>query len=146
MTTIKSSRPFVRVSFFMVECSKQEEKYDEGYFGKSSAVDLMDIRGNHPDKSFCFRTGSKKGQPLLYNGLTDSNGALIVDYYDITLPYPMALAIIFACDSNSGMNVLASQSPNSITLGFSGTLYPFSPWDYVSDVIKPSDQGTNGED
>ena len=40
----------------MVECSKQEEKYDEGYFGKSSAVDLMDIRGNHPDKSFCFRT------------------------------------------------------------------------------------------
>ena len=90
--------------------------------------------------------GSKKGQPLLYNGLTDSNGALIVDYYDITLPYPMALAIIFACDSNSGMNVLASLSPNSISLGFSGTLYPFSPWNYVSDVIKPSDQGTNGED
>ena len=73
----------------MVECSKQEEKYDEGYFGKSSAVDLVDIRSNHPDKSFCFRTGSKKGQPLLYNGLTDSNGSLIVDYYDITLPYPM---------------------------------------------------------
>ena len=84
--------------------------------------------------------------PYPSNGLTDSNGALIVNYYDITLPYPMALAIIFACDSNSGMNVLASQSPNSITLGFSGTLYPFSPWDYVSDVIKPSDQGTNGED
>lgn len=63
----------------MVECSKQEEKYDEGYFGESSAVDLVDIRSNHPDKSFCFRTGSKKGQPLLYNGLTDSNGALIVD-------------------------------------------------------------------
>ena len=108
-------------------------------------------------KSILLGTAQKKELHGLYfwghgwfpypsKGLTDSNGASILDYDDIALPYPMALTIIFACDSNSGMNVLASGSPNSITLGFTGTMYPVNPWNYLSDVIKPGDQGTNGGD
>lgn len=57
-------------------------------------------------------------------GLTNKKGDPIVIYSSVSLPYKMALGLVFACDSNSGKSALYSNAPGGIWHGYSGTLIP----------------------
>ena len=68
--------------------------------------------------------------PYPSSGITNSSGDAILDFRSINLSYQLAETYIFACDSNSGLNSLSSQSPGSSRKGFDGTLFPINPWGY----------------
>lgn len=61
------------------------------------------------------------------------------------LQYKMALAVVWACDSNSGKSALFSGSPGSIWFGWSGLLdpvgHPFYPY-FIGNQIHHGDQMT----
>ncbi|MGI6494951.1 MAG: RHS repeat-associated core domain-containing protein [Kiritimatiellia bacterium] len=87
-------------------------------------------------------------------GLTTSGGDDVVYYRNVTfadgtaksgvsLPYKMALGLIYACDSNSGKPALFSGAPGGIWHGYSGALYPIIPFRYhVNSHIHHGDQET----
>ena len=57
----------------------------------------------------------------------------LVNYGDTTLPtihlnYKMALALVYACESDSGKPYLSSGTAGSIWHGYPGILYPVNPW------------------
>jgi RHS repeat-associated protein len=74
----------------------------------------------------------------------------LVNYGDTTLPtihlnYKMALALVFACESNSGQPALSAGTAGSIWHGYTGILYPVNPWrsDFkVKTYLHKGDQAT----
>ena len=80
--------------------------------------------------------------PYPSSGLTSPTGDPVVMYSEINLVYRMALGLVFACDTNSGKNVLFSNAPGGIWNGYSGTLVPLFKFFHVRHWIKSGDQGT----
>lgn len=78
-----------------------------------------------------------EGDPLVWYG----NKPVTAPDKPIDLPYAMALGLVFACDSDTGRNVLVHHQGGEIWKGFSGTLIPIPPL-HVSRWIKPGMQRT----
>lgn len=49
----------------------------------------------------------------------------LLTYSSLNLPYSIAFAYIYACESNSGKSAFNAKN----WMGFDGTLYPLNPWD-----------------
>ena len=75
--------------------------------------------------------------------LVSSDGDALLEFSSVNLSYKMALALVFACDSNAGQSALSSGTSGSIWKGFSGTLVPWPFRQYhAKHYIKPFDQET----
>ena len=59
----------------------------------------------------------------------------------LRLSYRLGLLLLYACGSETGATVMGSNTPGFLKSASSGVLVP-SLWSYVSDVLKPGDQGT----
>lgn len=68
----------------------------------------------------------------------------VLSYASLSLPYKIALGLMFACDSNSGKPSLFSNAPGAIWHGYSGILVPipFLNTYHVFNYISAGDQGT----
>jgi hypothetical protein len=68
----------------------------------------------------------------------------VLQFSNPSLYYHMALALVFACDSNSGKGALMSGNGSEIWHGFTGTLYPVPFMRYhANHFIKPGQQATH---
>jgi hypothetical protein len=77
-------------------------------------------------------------------GLVSQSGDALLMYDSPGIFYQMALGIVFACDSNTGKNVLMSGNANEIWHGFTDTLVPLPGMEYnVKNFIKHGQQGTH---